>query len=126
MFQVNAVGWAAPHLHNGFMEALYNGGIVGFIFTLMTLVVIPKNLIRVFRLVPKDDPLYRVAAGCFALYAFLCINGFFNSSFGGKCTPPFMVLLGLVVVSIKLHEYALSQSRAIGGLTRLQAAAARV
>jgi O-antigen ligase len=102
MFQVNAVGWAAPHLHNGFLESLYNTGGIGFILLLMILFVIPRNLIRVLRRVPKDEYLYRVAAGCFALYAFLLINGFFNSSYGGKCTAPFMLLLALVVVSQKL------------------------
>lgn len=106
MFQVNAVGWAAPHLHNGFLESLYNTGAIGFAFLVMILFVIPKNLIRVLRRVPKDDYLYRVAAGCFALYAFLLINGFFNSSYGGKCTAPFMLLLALVVVSQKLLAVA--------------------
>jgi hypothetical protein len=106
MFQVNAVGWAAPHLHNGFLEALYNTGLLGFIPMMMMIFVIPKNLIRVLRRTPKDEYLYRVAAGSFALYAFLLINGFFNSSFGGKCTPPFMLLMGLVVVSQKLLQQA--------------------
>jgi O-antigen ligase len=106
MFQVNAVGWAAPHLHNGFLEALYSTGAVGFVVMMMILVVIPKNLYRVLRLAPKSDYLYQVAAGCLALYAFLIINGFFNSSFGGKATPPFMVLLALVVVSQKLLQLA--------------------
>lgn len=118
MFQVNAVGWAAPQLHNGFLESAYNAGIIGLFFMLMILVVIPKNLYRVLRRAPKDDPLYRVAAGCFALYAFLVINGFFNSSFGGKCTAPFMILLGLVIVSQKLLELADTNAGAIGGLTR--------
>ena len=119
MFQVNAVGWAAPHLHNGFLEAAYNTGAVGLFFMLMILFVIPKNLYRVLRGVSKEDPLYRVAAGCFALYVFLVINGFFNSSFGGKCTSPFMVLIGLVVVSQKLVEWADAQSAVNGGLARV-------
>lgn len=119
MFQVNAVGWAAPHLHNGFLEASYNTGAIGLFFMLMILFVIPRNLYRVLRKVPKDDPLYRVAAGCVALFTFLVINGIFNSSFGGKCTSPFMVMLGLVVVSQKLIELADSQSGATGGLARL-------
>ena len=106
MFQVNAVGWAAPHLHNGFLESLYNTGFIGFAFLVMILFVIPKNLIGVLRRVPKDEYLYRVAAGCFALYAFLLINGFFNSSYGGKCTAPFMLLLALVIVSQKLLALA--------------------
>jgi len=118
MFQVNAVGWAAPHLHNGFLEAAYNTGAIGLFFMLMILIVISRNLYRVLRKVPKDDPLYQVAAGCFALFTFLVINGFFNSSFGGKCTAPFMVLLGLVVVSQKLIEMVDSQLGGTGGLAR--------
>jgi hypothetical protein len=85
---------------------LYNTGAIGFVFLLMILFVIPKNLIRVLRRAPQDEYLYRVAAGCFALYAFLLINGFFNSSYGGKCTAPFMLLLALVVVSQKLLSLA--------------------
>jgi len=110
MFQVNAVGWAAPHLHNGFLEALYNTGVIGFAFMMMMILVIPKNLIKVLRRVPKDEYLYRLAAGSLALWAFLLINGFFTSSFGGKCSPPFMLLMGLVVVSQKLLEYAPQES----------------
>jgi O-antigen ligase len=106
MFQVNAVGWAAPHLHNGFLESLYNTGFVGFGFLLMMMWVIPKNLVKVMRRVPKDEYLYRLATGTLALFVFLLINGFFNSSFGGKCTPPFMTMMALVVVSQKLLEAA--------------------
>jgi O-antigen ligase len=106
MFQVNAVGWAAPHLHNGFLESLYNTGFVGFTFLMMMMWVIPKNLVKVMRRVPKDEYLYRLATGTLALFVFLAINGFFNSSFGGKCTPPFMSMMALVVVSQKLLEAA--------------------
>lgn len=117
-FQINAVGWAAPHVHNGFLEAAYDTGAIGFFFMMAILFVIPRNLYKVLKILSKDDPLYRVAAGSFALYAFLVINGFFNSSFGGKCTSPFMVLLGLVIVSQKLKQTAESQLRAVGGLPR--------
>src|SRR5580698_1172607 len=106
MFQVNAVGWAAPHLHNGFLESLYNSGFVGFTFLMMMMWVIPKNLVKVMRRVPKDEYLYRLATRTLALFFFLAINGFFNSSFGGKCTPPFMSMMALVVVSQKLLEAA--------------------
>ncbi len=34
----------------------------------------------------------------------LFINGFFNASFGGKVRPPFILLIGLVLVSNKLLE----------------------
>jgi O-antigen ligase len=104
VFQVNAMRWAAPHMHNGFMEALYNNGLIGLALILAVSIVIPRNLYRVLRLAPSTDPIYRIAAGCLSLYAFLLINGIFNSSFGGKASAPFMLFLALVVVSHKLLE----------------------
>jgi O-antigen ligase len=104
--QVNAVEWQAPHLHNGFLESLYNGGVIGFLVMMAILFVIPRNLYHVLRRAPPADPIYQLGAGCLALYAFLLINGVFNSSFGGKPSSPFVLLLGLVVVSHKLLQLA--------------------
>lgn len=103
-FQVNAVTWGASHLHNGFIEVLYNNGLIGLVLIVIINVVIVRNLIRVLRRAPPTDAIYRVGAGCLALYAHLLINGFFNASFGGKARPPFMLLLALVLVSNKLLE----------------------
>ena len=105
-FQVNSVQWAASHLHNGFVEVLYNNGLIGLVLIVMINVVIVRNLLRVLRRAPSTSAIYRVGAGCLALYAHLLINGFFNSSFGGKARPPFMLLMGLVLVSGKLLELA--------------------
>lgn len=105
--QINAVSWQAPHLHNGFIEALYNSGIIGLLVILAVLFVIPRNLYRVLRGSRPSDRIYQIAAGCLALYVFLLINGFFNSSFGGKASAPFMLMLALVVVSHKLREQTL-------------------
>jgi O-antigen ligase len=102
--QINAVEWQAPHVHNGLLEALYNSGVIGFAVMLAILIVIPWNLYRVLRRASPTDRIYEVGAGCLALYAFLLINGFFNSSFGGKPTVPFMLLLSLILVSNKLLE----------------------
>lgn len=104
-FQVNAVRWAAPHLHNGFIEVLYNNGLIGLIPIVMINVVIVKNLFRILRRAPSDGAIYRLAAGCLAVWAHLFINGLFNASFGGKARPPFMLLVGLVLVSQKLLEF---------------------
>jgi len=83
---------------------LYNSGVIGFAVMLAILIVIPWNLYRVLRRASPTDRIYEVGAGCLALYAFLLINGFFNSSFGGKPTVPFMLLLSLILVSNKLLE----------------------
>ncbi len=103
-FQVNAVQWGAPHLHNGFVEVLYNNGLLGLIPILGINFVIVRNLIQVLRRASSTDLIYQVGAGCLALYAHLLLNGLFNASFGGRVRPPFILLLSLVLISIKLVE----------------------
>ncbi|MGP8093770.1 MAG: O-antigen ligase family protein [Candidatus Sulfotelmatobacter sp.] len=102
--QVNGVPWSAGHMHNGFLEALYNNGLIGFLLILLIHFVIARNLLRVTRHAPPTTYLYQLGVGCFAVYINLLINGFANASFGGRAWHPFMVLLALVVVSEKLVE----------------------
>jgi O-antigen ligase len=104
-FQVNAVRWAAPHLHNGFVEVLYNNGLIGLILILMVNVVIGRNLIRVLRRARSDSAIHRFATGSFVIFAYLFVNGMTNASFGAKARPPFMLLIGLILVSHKLLEF---------------------
>lgn len=106
IFQVNQVAWAAPQLHNGFLESLYNGGAIGFLIMLTIAILIPVRLAQVLRRVPVDSGIYRIAAGCISLYAFLIINGLSNSSYGGKPTAIFMLLLSLLMVADRLYAVA--------------------
>lgn len=106
VFQVNQVAWAAPQLHDGFLEALYNGGIISLFAIVGIVILIPVRLAQVLRRVPVDAPMYRTAAGCIALWAFLVINGLSNSSYGGKPTSIFMLLLCLVPVARRLLDIA--------------------
>src|SRR5581483_2556735 len=105
-FTLNGVGWTAPHLHNGFIEAAYSTGGVGFLLMMAYILLIPWRLYQALRRAPSSSAIHRVSAGCMALYVFLIINGLFNSSFGGKPTSPFMLLLALLVVSNKLARLA--------------------
>jgi O-antigen ligase len=100
--ELNAVGWAAPQLHNGFLETLYNTGGIGFVVLLIVILLIPRALFRVLRRTATSDPVYRIGAGCIALYAVLLMNGLFNATFGGRVRAPFALLMAMVFVSGKL------------------------
>ena len=106
--QVNGIPWEAGHMHNGFLEALYNTGLIGFVLILAIHVVIVRNLLRVIRSAASTEYLYQLGVGCFAIYIDLLINGFANASFGGRALHPFMILLALVMVSGKLAAIASS------------------
>jgi O-antigen ligase len=96
---------SAGHTHNGFIEAQYNNGLVGLIILVGIHFVIVKNLWR-----PLKDASNRnahlLAVGSSAIYVNLLLNGLFNATFGGRASAPFMLLLGLVVVSEALRRNA--------------------
>jgi O-antigen ligase len=97
---IGGIPWDAGHMHNGFLEALYNDGIVGLILIVLMHAIILKNFVflicRHSLIEPKT---FRICAGCLAIYANLLINGMFNASFGGRPEASFMTLMALVIVS---------------------------
>ncbi len=93
------------HTHNGFIEALYNNGLVGLIILVGIHLVIVKNLWRALK-GPRNRNSNLLAVGSWAIYLNLLLNGLFNAIFGGAARPPFMLLLGLVVVSEALRRNA--------------------
>ena len=101
--QVEGTFGGAGHTHNGFIEALYNNGLVGLCILVGIHFVIVKNLWRALK-GPPDRNARLLAIGCWAIYVNLLINGLFNASFGGRASTPFMLLLGLLVVSEVLRR----------------------
>jgi len=91
----------AGHMHNGFLEALYNNGLIGLVLIVMVHVVIVRNLWKTLRsdVSPRAQ---RLAIGSMAVYTNLLINGMFNATFSGRAGAPFMMLLALVIISARL------------------------
>jgi O-antigen ligase len=100
------------HLHNGFLEALYNNGVVGLLFLLGIHGAILANLFYAKRTVQKYQRAGRsqeantLIVGCFALYLDLLIYGLFTPAFGGRTTVHFMVFLSLLGISMALRKCA--------------------
>jgi O-antigen ligase len=100
--QIENVPFGAPHMHNGFLEVMYNEGLIGLLLIVIIHLVIVKNLFRAFRLHNTSNGMHLLAIGSIVLYLNLLINGMFNASFGGRAVAPFMLLLALVVISDRL------------------------
>jgi hypothetical protein len=92
-----SVSWQPGHLHNGFLEVWYNNGIFGLFVMVMMHAVIIRNLILVMR--KASLPL---AAGCFAVYLNILINGLVSRAFGSRPDATFTMLFALVFVSERL------------------------
>jgi O-antigen ligase len=95
----------AGHTHNGFIEALYNNGLGGLLILVGIHFVIVKNLWQALKDASNRNA-HLLAVGSSAIYVNLLINGLFNATFGGRASTPFMLLLGLVVVSEALRRNA--------------------
>jgi O-antigen ligase len=95
---VEGVDWPAGHTHNGFLEVLYNNGVVGLLLLLGVLWRTARNLLWVIRRM-RSGEMKTWAIGAFAIFIFEMLNGMLNASFGGRPTSAYLVLLSLLVVS---------------------------
>lgn len=99
----------AGHMHNGFLEATYNNGIIGLFFIVTIQVIIVRNLIRAMR-ATSNMKIRALAAGGLAVYVNILLNAVFNATFGGRPDAPFMLLIALVAMSTALLHIARQQS----------------
>jgi O-antigen ligase len=100
--QVGGVSWDPGHMHNGFLEALYNNGVLGLIIMLGIHASILRSVFRVVRDKTVNKRLRALAAGCAAIYFNILLNGMFNASFGGRAGGTFIVLLSLLAIGERL------------------------
>jgi O-antigen ligase len=100
------------HLHNGFLEALYNNGIVGLVFligihvSILTNLFYAKRTVRTYQKAGGSDQANTLIVGCFALYLDLFIYGLVTPAFGGRPTVHFMVFLSILGASVALRKFA--------------------
>ncbi|HEX4486788.1 MAG TPA: O-antigen ligase family protein [Terriglobales bacterium] len=95
---VEDMTWDAGHMHNGFLEVLYNNGLLGLFPMLMILWSIVKNTMLGVR--RGLNPTIKIlAAGCLSLTIYLLLNGLVEATFGGRVTSFFMLLLMLLPFS---------------------------
>lgn len=102
--EVEGVRWDASHLHNSFLDVLYNNGVVGLVLILYMHAVIILNLLRVIRYHEISHKLYEVGVAFFAVYINLLINSFFNAIIGGRPSILFMIFLALFALSDPLRR----------------------
>jgi O-antigen ligase len=96
------IDWMPNHLHNGFLEVMYNNGLIGLFVILMMLGWTVRNLFNVIRTVDTDNPIHQLAAGCFAIFFNIFVNGMVSRAFGSRPDGTFMVLFSMVFVSDRL------------------------
>ena len=113
MFKEQRGADVASHLHNGFLDTLYNNGAIGLGLLLALHGTILANLFRARKHLSawkgrETDDLRQaniLLMGCFALYLDLLIYGCFTPAFGGRMTDHFMVFTSIVGMSIALERF---------------------
>jgi O-antigen ligase len=102
--QIDKVGWEAGHLHNAFLDVLYNNGLVGLFFILYINVRIVSNLFRVLRYPGVSRRPVEISVGLLVIYSNLLINSFFNAIIGGRPSALFMIFLTIFMLSERLRK----------------------
>ena len=113
MNQRGSIEDIAPHMHNGFLETLYNNGLIGLALLLGMHGAILTNLFHAKKalLVSRQHETRDLQqaniliVGCFALYLNLLIYGLFTPAFGGRPTAHFMVFLSILSLSMGLRRF---------------------
>ncbi len=109
--QLVDIPFAASNAHNGFLEALYNNGVVGLALIMLILLYIGRNLWKAFR-DPCDLPGYsQIAAGSIAIFLNILMNGMVAGSFAGRVRAQFALLIGMMVFSECLVRLKGDESR---------------
>ncbi len=93
--------FSSSHMHNSFLETLYNNGLVGLGLVLMINYVIVRNLWRTVRDAASPEIRY-LAVGAMAAFINLLINAMCNATFGGRPDASYLMLIAMVVISTQL------------------------
>ncbi len=104
----------AGHMHNGFLEVMYNNGIVGLVPMVVFVWVTAKNLLASLRIAsrggrardPRLGQVYLLTLGCAVMYVNLIINGMFEASFGARAVSLFMLLIAVFLLSRRLLGFS--------------------
>ena len=109
----------AGHMHNGFLEVMYNNGFVGLVPIVAFFWVTAKNLLGSLRMTsrgqqtrdPRVGQVYLLTLGCLVIYLNLFLNGMFEASFGARAVSLFMLLIAVFVLSRLLLQFSAQLSR---------------
>jgi O-antigen ligase len=101
--------FSSSHMHNSFLETVYNNGLVGLGLVLMVNFVIVRNLWRTVRIAATPELRY-LAVGAMAAYMNLLINAMCNATFGGRPDCSYLMLIAMVVISIQLLKISQAPS----------------
>ncbi len=102
--QIEDVRWEAGHLHNAFLDVLYNNGVIGLLLILYMHGMIVKNLLRAIGQKGVSRVSYEIATAFLAIYLNLLVNAFFNAIIGGRPNSLFMIFLAIFVGSENLRQ----------------------
>jgi hypothetical protein len=104
------IDWPAPHLHNCFLEVLYNTGVVGLGAFLALHAHVLKYLHRAIG--SRDNSGVRdLAVGALVIYIYLTINGLLGETIGSRANAPFMMFIALIPLSSTLLSWSDSARR---------------
>ncbi len=100
----------AGHIHNAFLEILYNNGVAGLLPILVLNFITVRNLWPVLKRPPTLQWRY-YAATAFALWVHLLLWGVTAPTFGSTADSRFMTFFSILLVSVYLRAQAVPKTK---------------
>jgi O-antigen ligase len=98
--------WQA-HMHNAFIEVLYNNGIVGLVMIVALLYITLKSIRGLIRRKSSRE-VFVLAAGLLSLEVYFLLTGMMEPTFAGHPEDSFVFFLVLAVLAERLQAFEFS------------------
>lgn len=100
-----ASGWVllVAHAHNGYLDMLLTLGVIGFVFSLLTFIILPLRQLFLLPTVPKD-----ILATCLCLLMFVVLHNLTETSLFDRERAQWVVLLLVAAVA---QAYAIANRK---------------
>jgi O-antigen ligase len=99
------IPWYAGHMHNAFLESLYNNGLPGLLLLLAMNYLIARDLFLIYRNTRRRETKL-VAISLLSIFSFLFLNGLTEPYFGGQASAFYLLLFSLLGMSSWLRAYS--------------------
>lgn len=99
------IPWYAGHMHNAFLESLYNNGLPGLLLLLAMNYLIVRDLFLIYRNTRRRETKL-VAISLLSIFSFLFLNGLTEPYFGGQASAFYLLFFSLLGISSWLRTYS--------------------
>ena len=108
---LDGIRWEAGHLHNAYLDVLYNNGVIGLGLILLINFKLITTLVQIIKKSITHTEYHIIGVGLLSLYSFMFINAFAYVPFGGRPHNQFILFMTMYMLAQKLWQIVDEEKR---------------